>query len=102
MAKVTVENNDSLTKLVISGELDIYCVSDVYINFLQDFTSTKPLTIDLLGIENSDCAGIQLLIAFFKSLQEKQITYEVIKVSEPVRGLIQLLNVEPWFVEQSI
>ncbi|MGE5340164.1 MAG: lipid asymmetry maintenance protein MlaB [Candidatus Omnitrophota bacterium] len=59
--------------------------------------SDKEVGIDLSRIEEIDSSGIQLLIAFFKSLQKHKIQYKIIGMNDETVDVLELAGLNKFF-----
>jgi len=80
-------------KILIEGNLIIDHVEDAkkeLLKKLENITPGKPVVLDLSRVEEIDSSGLQLLVAFFKSLQNKGINFNVTSIN---KDMLEVLNI---------
>ncbi len=87
-------------KLVVEGNLIFDRAEELKKSFLErvdKLTPSKPVILDLSGVEEVDSSGLQLLMSFFKSLQNRGITYNITGVKPAVLELLHLSGLAKYF-----
>jgi len=96
--KITQKRNNS-TEIAISGELTIYCATEVYQQHFEQI-KLKELTLLKLGnITEIDTAGIQLLIMLMKIVSEQKSHYQIINLGEAIADYSNLFQLNRYFID---
>ncbi len=96
--KITQKRNNS-TEIVISGELTIYCVMEVFQQHFQQI-KLKELTLFKLGnISEIDTAGVQLLIMLMKLVKEQNSSYQIASLGEALADYSNLFQLNRYFID---
>lgn len=87
-------------KVSIEGNLIIdhaEKVKEELMKRLDNITPGKPLILDLSRVEEVDSSGLQLLVAFFKSLQNRGITFSVTAIHKDMLEVLNLSGLAKYF-----
>jgi anti-anti-sigma factor len=94
--KITQKRNNS-TEIIISGELTIYTVLDIYQQHIQQIKLKELVSLKLAGVEEIDTAGMQLLLVLFKEVSKQNANYIVQSISDSLTEYINLFNLQSYF-----
>lgn len=84
------------TPLALGPELTISQAAHCHGLLLQSLQTppTQPLALDLSGVTDFDSAGVQLLLATERSLQQHGQTLQVVRASAVVGGALATLGLQ--------
>jgi anti-anti-sigma factor len=100
MAKVIItQRHNESTEIAISGELNIYCVGDVFQQYFQQIELEKLTLIKLEDISEIDTAGMQLLIMLLKIINEQNSRYQILSLGSPLIDYCNLFQLNRYFVD---
>lgn len=90
---VRVEDASTLVKVAIEGDCTIYAAADLRAALLPLVKETRPVMVDLGGITELDCAGLQVLLAL-----QKECALALFSNPAPcLRQALDLLNLNRTF-----
>jgi len=95
--KVTQKRNNS-TEITISGDLNIYSVMENYQRYFQTVKFKEQVILKLSGVDEVDTAGMQLLIALFKTIKKHGSRYLIQSNSDSINGYSKLFNLDHYFI----
>ena len=95
--KVTQKRNNS-TEITISGDLNIYSVMENYQQHFQTVKFKEQVILKLSAIDEVDTAGMQLLIALFKTIKQQGSKYLIQSNSDSINDYSKLFNLEHYFI----
>jgi anti-anti-sigma factor len=72
-------------------------LKEALIEKLEKLDDSKTVTFDLSHLEEVDSSGIQLLLSFFKTLEERRIQYKVTQISEELLEVLDLSGLSKFF-----
>jgi len=87
--KVSIEGN-----LIIDNAEK---VKEELMKRLDNITPGKPVILDLSRVEEVDSSGLQLLVAFFKSLQNRGIKFSVTAIHKDMLEILNLSGLAKYF-----
>ena len=64
---------------------------------MEKITPGKPVILDLSGVQEVDSSGLQLLVAFFKSLQDRGIKCSVSSINKELLEILNLSGLAKYF-----
>jgi anti-anti-sigma factor len=64
---------------------------------VETITPGNPVYLDLSGVREVDSSGLQLLVAFFKTLQARGIKYSVDSIAEEMLEILNLSGLAKYF-----
>jgi anti-anti-sigma factor len=77
-----------LCKLAIDEEMTIYVIDVLKQELTEQIEIYKKFELNLLGVEEFDSAGVQLLLAFKQELESKNKSFQLMAASPTVTNLI--------------
>lgn len=85
--------------LILPARLTVHVAETLHQDWLQilDIADMYALQIDAEKLTELDAAGLQLLVAFSRSLQAQSTKVTLINVSENIATVFQLTGLETWF-----
>ncbi|WP_286269768.1 STAS domain-containing protein [Thalassotalea hakodatensis] len=89
--KITQKRNDS-TEIIISGELTIYSVMDIYQEYFKALKFKSLVVLKLAKIEEIDTAGMQLILSLVKTTIEEGKNFQISSTSSAIQDFCQLFN----------
>jgi anti-sigma B factor antagonist len=87
--KITVEGNLILDD---AGEL-----KEKLLERMDKITPGKPLVLDLSKVEEVDSSGLQLLVSFFKTLQNRGVKFNVARINKQMLEILNLSGLSKYF-----
>jgi anti-anti-sigma factor len=90
----------SKNNVIVEGNLifdNAQQVKEALLAKLEKVKDNKEVTIDLSGVTEVDTSGIQLLIAFFKSLQKHKIDFKIEGITAEVSEILGLSGLSKYF-----
>ncbi len=96
--KIT-QKRDNSTEIIISGELTIYCVMEVYQEYFQQLKVKEITLLQLGSITEIDTAGVQLLIMLMKIISEQNSNYQITSLGEAVTDYSNLFQLNRYFID---
>jgi len=99
--KVTQKRNNS-TEITISGDFNIYSAMEMYQKYFQSITIKERVILKLSAIDEVDTAGIQLLIALFKTIKLQGSSYLIQTNSASINEYSKLFNLDHYFMNDDI
>ncbi len=88
-------------KLAADADMSIYNASRNHQDLSGCFNEYDQFEIDLSAVEEIDCSGIQLLLAFRESALKVSKRVALIETSEAVTEAMELLDIKDRFVTGS-
>jgi anti-sigma B factor antagonist len=79
-------------ELALSGELTIYDATELKGLLLDKLNSGSGLSIDLSGVTDLDCAGIQVMLLLHREAKNASKPLKWLKHSEAVNKVLEFLN----------
>lgn len=95
------EGDDHQVELLISGRMDLMGLESLNADLealWQGRTPTR-ITADLSGVQSMDSAGAMLLLRLEERAQAAGVPFEFAHVSEPLQGVMNLLNLKALRIE---
>ncbi len=89
--------NNGKCILVVDADMSIYSASRNHQDLSDCFDKYDQFEIDLSAVEEIDCSGIQLLLAFRKSALDASKQVALTKPSGPVTETMELLDIKDRF-----
>ncbi|MCP4491858.1 MAG: STAS domain-containing protein [Gammaproteobacteria bacterium] len=89
--------------LEADSDFTIYNASQNHQELAEAFSEYSNFSIDLSGVEEMDCSGVQLLLAFKNSAEKASRTMEISSVSDAAAEVMNVLNIKDqfnWATEQ--
>lgn len=80
--------------LIITGELTIYDAAEFRTALLARLNSTQCLKVDLSGVTELDCSGVQIMLLAQREAEACGKTLQWDKHSQAVSQVLALLNLE--------
>jgi anti-anti-sigma factor len=74
---------------------------EAFLSALDKIDSSKAVTIDLSKVDEIDSSGFQLLLAFIRTLQNRDIEFKIKKIRAEVFELVKLTGLNKFFRIQS-
>jgi len=95
------EDDDHQITLLISGRMDLMELESLNADLEAFWTDRTParITADLSGVQSMDSAGAMLLLRLEERAQAAAVPFEFAHVSEPMRGVMGLLNMKALRIE---
>ncbi|MBA4396897.1 MAG: hypothetical protein C0394_05885 [Syntrophus sp. (in: bacteria)] len=95
------EDDDHDVTLLISGRMDLMGLESINADLSTFWTDRTPvrITVDLSDVQSMDSAGAMLLLRMKERAQAAGISFEFAHVSEPLRGVMGLLNMKALHIE---
>ncbi|MCP4980998.1 MAG: STAS domain-containing protein [Gammaproteobacteria bacterium] len=84
-------------KLAVDADMSIYSASQNHQELSDCFDQYDQFEIDLSAVEEIDCSGIQLLLAFRESTLKASKQVTLTKPSDPVSEVMGLLDIKDRF-----
>ncbi|MFH1081187.1 MAG: MlaE family lipid ABC transporter permease subunit [Pseudomonadota bacterium] len=96
-----LEDNDHRVTLLISGRMDLRGLGSLNTDMEAFWTDRTParITADLSGVQSIDSAGAMMLLRLEERAKAAGIPFEFLHVSEPLRGVMGLLNMKALRIE---
>jgi anti-sigma B factor antagonist len=85
------------TVLRVEGEMTIYRAAELKSTLLAPIGTASSLDIDLSGVADIDCAGVQLLMLAKKTAQQRNCELRLMGHSPAVAEAFELLNLAGYF-----
>jgi phospholipid/cholesterol/gamma-HCH transport system permease protein len=95
------EDDDHQVTLLISGRMDLKGLESLNAEleaFWTDRTPTR-ITADLSGVQSMDSAGAMMLLRLEERAQAAGVPFDFAHVTEPLRGVMGLLNMKALRIE---
>lgn len=86
------QQDNQLTQLSIDNEMTIYTALELKQPLADYLKTNKDIQIDLSGVTEIDCAGLQLLLFLKREAIERQIKLTLVQHSQAVVEVLELLN----------
>jgi anti-sigma B factor antagonist len=86
------QQEHQLTKLSIENEMTIYTALEHKTTLTDHLKNNKDIQIDLSGVTEIDCAGLQLLLFLKRQAIEQQINLTLTQHSQAVVEVFELLD----------
>ncbi len=83
--------------LAVDADMSIYSASRNHQDLSDCFDKYTQFKIDLSAVEEIDCSGIQLLLAFHESALKESKQVALTKPSDPVSEVMELLDIKDRF-----
>lgn len=64
---------------------------------LDKIKADKPVTIELAQVEEVDSSGLQILLSFFRTLENRKIQYHIVNVSDEMLEILNLSGLNKYF-----
>lgn len=107
MTGIFPENNNNMMK-VKGSKNKVICegnfvfdnadaVKESLLSRLEKLDSGKPVVIELEHVEEVDSSGLQLLLAFFKSLEARKLQYKVVNIADEMMEILELSGLVKFF-----
>lgn len=90
----------SKNKIVCEGNLifdNAEAVKEGLLSKLEKLTPGKPVSIELSKVDEVDSSGLQLLLAFFKTLETQKMQYNVVSISDEMLEVLKLSGLTKFF-----
>ncbi|MCP5047633.1 MAG: STAS domain-containing protein [bacterium] len=90
----------SKNKIVCEGSLIFDNANDVKESLLlklEKLNVSKPVSIDLSQVEEIDSSGLQLLLSFFKTMDDRSMQYKVVSVNDEMIEILNLSGLSKFF-----
>lgn len=87
-------------RIIVEGNLTFANAEQVKEGLLEKLAKVKTdkeVVMDLSRVEALDSAGIQLLIAFFKSLEKRKMKYKVEGIADEMLETLELSGLNKFF-----
>ncbi len=84
-------------EVYVVGEMNIYKAEDNKKTFQSYLTNNKNVILDLSNVTEFDTAGLQILMAFKKSLDAKHKNLYLRAPSELIINILKLLKMDNYF-----
>lgn len=72
-------------------------VKESLLSRLEKLDKSKPVIIELEHVEEIDSSGLQLLLAFFKTLEKQHMQYKVVNIAEEMMEILELSGLSKFF-----
>lgn len=95
--KIQVEQKDGISQLQIQGEMTIYSAMELKPNLIDTLQKSQEMVINLSGVNEIDCSGLQLLISIKRKALKAGKTLRLIQHSPVVLEAIDALNLLAYF-----
>ena len=90
----------SKNKIVCEGNLifdTAEAVKEALLVKLEKLKTGIPVTIELAQVEEIDSSGLQLILSFFKTLEERKMNYKVVSISREFHDILDLSGLNKYF-----
>jgi anti-anti-sigma factor len=90
----------SKNNVIVEGNLifdNAQQAKEALLSKLGKLTDDKEVTIDLSQVTEIDSSGIQLLIAFFKSLDKRKLRYKINGITDETVEILNLAGISKYF-----
>jgi anti-anti-sigma factor len=88
---MNLEVNTAKGVLRVSGDMTVYSAAELKAALLAaNPASSKVKTLDLSGVGEMDCAGLQLLLATLRQPHRKAKPLRIVAASQSVRDVLEL------------
>lgn len=94
---ITVEDQDGVCRVAVSGELNIYTSGEIKGRLMPLISRTGSLEIDLGQVQEVDSAGVQLLMMIRRFRSSINLSVRFVNHSGPVQEAIELMNLGYYF-----
>jgi anti-anti-sigma factor len=87
-------------KIVCEGNLifdNAELVKEALLDKLAKINTDKPVTFDLSKVEEVDSSGLQLLLSFFRTLENREIAFKVTDISDQMLEVLTLSGLNKYF-----
>jgi len=87
-------------KIIVEGNLIVDHAEQVKKGLLEklaEIKADKEVIMDLSHVESIDSSGMQLLIAFFKSLRDREMKYKIERISDEMLEILELSGLNKLF-----
>lgn len=64
---------------------------------LEKLKPGKPVVLDLSHVDEIDSSGLQLIVSFFKSLENTSIQYKVTAISDDMMEILEISGLGKFF-----
>lgn len=91
---LTQEETGGLTRMVMEGELTIYCTAEVRDALAAGIEGTGGLALDMTGVTRCDAAGLQLLVSASKTAAAREKSFVVEAASPSVAELLAEVRID--------
>ncbi len=91
-------------KLVFDGDLifeNAEQVKDLLLKEMDQLGTAKTVNIDLSKVREIDSSGFQLLLAFIKTLENRDIAFKIKKVSQEIFDLVKIAGLNKFLKIQA-
>ena len=88
-------NNETLL-FNIQGEMTIYSAREQHSKIIAEVQNSdhQSVHIDLSDVEEIDTSGIQILLALKEFLNERGKQFNIIKLSQAVKNVVDIYNID--------
>jgi phospholipid/cholesterol/gamma-HCH transport system permease protein len=95
------EDDDHQITLLLSGRMDLMGLESLNADLEAFWTDRTPvrITADLSGVQSMDSASAMMLLCLEERAQAAGVPFEFAHVSEPLRGVMGLLNMRAMSIE---
>jgi anti-sigma B factor antagonist len=76
----------------LEGELTIYNVAAVAGELLAGWNAHGPMVVDVGGVQQIDCAGLQLLLTLKQHMRQAGGDMQIVHTSAPVQVVLDLCH----------
>lgn len=96
---LTIQTDDGSTAYVLraEGEVDLYTSPELRKAILQALRTSKPLQLDLRGVEYMDSSGVATLVEGLKSAGKSKQGFQLVAPSTAVTKVLQLSRLDSLF-----
>jgi len=64
---------------------------------LKTISKGSSVQLELVGVDEIDSSGLQLLLSFFKTLEVRGIPYKVVSISDEILEILNLSGLSKYF-----
>lgn len=64
---------------------------------LEKLSTDKPVSIELAQVEEVDSSGLQLLLSFFKTMENRKMQYQIVNISDEMLEILNLSGLNKYF-----
>ncbi len=64
---------------------------------LEKLSTDKPVTVELAQVIEIDSSGLQLLLSFFRTMENRKIQYKIINISDEMVEILNLSGLNKYF-----
>lgn len=87
--KITVEGN-----LIFDNSEEL---KEKLLERIDHITPHKPVIVDLSRVEEIDSSGLQILLSFFKTLQNLSVKFNVTNINKEMLDILNLSGLTKYF-----